>query len=90
MILIYLADDFDSSMDDSESEGRCNVVIALMQQHRKPKRNMKIPNYQIGFFVYEVKANQGASELKLHHTKYLLYFLFSQVKHKSNAVFFYL
>ncbi|XP_059139505.1 calpain-A-like isoform X2 [Physella acuta] len=55
LLTIIEPDDFDSSMDDAESEGRCNVVIALMQQHRKPRRNIKIPNYQIGFFVYETE-----------------------------------
>jgi len=48
-------DDFDPLTDDPEIEGRCSVVIALMQEHRQLARedcNMK--HLQIGFILYQV------------------------------------
>ena len=47
-------DDFNQDTDDAESEGKSNILISLMQQHRKVKRNTKVKSLQIGFFVYKV------------------------------------
>ncbi|KAJ8313093.1 hypothetical protein KUTeg_010466, partial [Tegillarca granosa] len=34
-------DDFNPETDDPETEGMCSIVIALMQEHRRSKRNVK-------------------------------------------------
>ena len=38
--------------DDPETEGKCSVVIALMQEHRRLREKVKA--LQIGFILYQV------------------------------------
>ena len=52
--LAVFADDFDPVTDDPENEGKCSVVIALMQEHRRSQRNMGVKMLQIGFIIYQV------------------------------------
>jgi calpain len=40
--------------DDPDSQGMCSIVIALMQEHRRSKRNVKVKSLQIGFVIYKV------------------------------------
>lgn len=50
------ADDFDPVTDDPENEGQCSVVIALMQEHRRSRRNEGVKMLQIGFIIYQVRV----------------------------------
>ena len=40
--------------DDPETEGKCSVVIALMQEHRRSREKVKVKALQIGFILYQV------------------------------------
>ena len=40
--------------DDPETEGKCSVVIALMQEHRRSRKKVKVKALQIGFILYQV------------------------------------
>ncbi|KAH9519525.1 hypothetical protein Btru_002925 [Bulinus truncatus] len=53
LLTILESDSFNLEVDDAESEGKCNIVIALMQEQRQTFRNVKVSCYQIGFFLYE-------------------------------------
>ena len=55
MYFICIADDFDPMTDDPENEGKCSVVIALMQIQRKDRCHAGSKNLQIGFILYQVK-----------------------------------
>lgn len=56
LIALYVTDNFDKDVDDAESEGLCSIVIALMQEHRRSKRNVKVKSLQIAFFLYPVSS----------------------------------
>jgi hypothetical protein len=49
-----LTDDFNEETDDPDSEGKCSIVISLMQEHRQSRRNVKVKRLQIGFMLYQV------------------------------------
>ena len=51
-----VVDDFDPVTDAPENEGRCSVVIALMQEHRRSRRNVGVKMLQIGFVIYQVSS----------------------------------
>ena len=48
------SDHFDPLIDDPEIEGKCSVVIALMQDHRRSQRHLGVKPRQIGFIIYQV------------------------------------
>lgn len=49
-------DDFDPIVDDPDSEGKCSVVIALMQEHRRSQRHLGVKTLQIGYILYKVSS----------------------------------
>lgn len=55
------SDDFDPMTDDPENEGKCSVVIALMQEHRRSQRHMGVKTLQIGFILYQVRTRKVPS-----------------------------
>jgi len=55
LFVFFFADDFDPMTDDPENEGRCSVVIALMQIQNKKQCRADAKNLQIGFILYQVK-----------------------------------
>ncbi|XP_021342177.1 calpain-A-like [Mizuhopecten yessoensis] len=61
-------DDFDEMKDDPEREGLCTIVISLMQEHRRSKRNVKVKSLQIGFFLY--KTEDPSQRLNIQHFRY--------------------
>ncbi|KAK2186212.1 hypothetical protein NP493_210g00025 [Ridgeia piscesae] len=61
-------DDFDPVTDDPENEGKCSVVIALMQEHRRSRRNMGVKMLQIGFIIYQTSTPK--ERLPAKHFKY--------------------
>lgn len=40
--------------DEDDHDGFCTVVIALMQKHRRSKKNIQIGCLQIGFAIYKI------------------------------------
>ncbi|XP_013421779.1 calpain-A [Lingula anatina] len=61
-------DDFDSSIDDLDDEGKCSVVIALMQEHRRSQRHLGVKMLQIGFVIY--KTEDPENRLPEKHFRY--------------------
>lgn len=61
-------DDFNPLKDDPDSQGMCSVVVALMQEHRRSKRNVKIKSLQIGFVIY--KTDDPRRRLDTRHFRY--------------------
>ncbi|XP_069135240.1 calpain-A-like [Argopecten irradians] len=61
-------DDFDETKDDPENEGLCTIVISLMQEHRRSKRNVKVKSLQIGFFIYKIQ--DPSKKLNVQHFRY--------------------
>ncbi|XP_071111005.1 calpain-A-like [Haliotis cracherodii] len=61
-------DDFNQDTDDAESEGKCSVVIALMQEHRVSSYSVKDKRLQIGFMLYKTEAKQD--QLPAKHFRY--------------------
>ena len=49
-----MTDDFDPIADDPDLEGKCSVVIALMQEHRRSQRHLGVKTLQIGYILYKV------------------------------------
>ena len=41
--------------DDPENEGKCSVVIALLQMQRRSQRYVGVKTLQIGFILYQVR-----------------------------------
>ncbi|XP_058465599.1 calpain-B-like isoform X2 [Malaya genurostris] len=57
--------------DDDDDEGKCTVIIALMQKNRRSRRNMGVDCLTIGFAVYRVSERDLAQKpLKLNFFKY--------------------
>ena len=54
ILTFFITDDFNENTDDPDSEGKCSIVIALMQEHRRSRRNVKVKSLQIGFMIYQV------------------------------------
>lgn len=68
VLTVTEADDFNPLTDDPESEGKCSVVIALMQDHRCSKRNIRVKTLQIGFMLYA--TDNPNTRLQSRHFKY--------------------
>ncbi|XP_060560457.1 calpain-A-like [Ruditapes philippinarum] len=51
-------DDFNEETDDPDSEGKCSIVISLMQEHRQSRRNVKVKRLQIGFMLYQTEDTE--------------------------------
>ncbi|XP_066301939.1 calpain-A-like [Branchiostoma lanceolatum] len=62
-------DDYDPEIDPPEDQGKCKVVVALMQEHRRSQRHLGVRNLQIGIHVY--KANKDPHERL--NPKYFMY-----------------
>lgn len=60
-----IADDYDSYVDDPDSEGKCSVVIALMQEHRRSQRYLGVKTLQIGFIIYKVCVSHHVNSASL-------------------------
>ncbi|ELT98268.1 hypothetical protein CAPTEDRAFT_97820 [Capitella teleta] len=61
-------DDFDPMTDDPVNEGKCSVVIALMQEHRRSHRRVGVKTLQIGFILYQ--TSNAEQRLPAKHFKY--------------------
>lgn len=68
LLSITEPDDFNHETDDAESEGKSNIVISLMQEHRRSKPNVKVKSFQIGFFIY--KTEDTKHKLSVKHFRY--------------------
>ncbi|XP_072038054.1 calpain-A-like [Amphiura filiformis] len=56
-------DDFDPWRDPAMKHGKCSVVIALMQEYRRTRQNIKPIREKIGFTLYKTNtANQRVSQ----------------------------
>lgn len=44
-------------VDDPGTEGKCSVVIAMMQEHRRSQRHLGVKTLQIGFTLYKVLSH---------------------------------
>lgn len=42
--------------DDDDEEGKCTLIIALMQKNRRAQRNMGMDVLTIGFAIYHVSC----------------------------------
>ncbi|XP_055589781.1 calpain-A-like isoform X3 [Uranotaenia lowii] len=57
--------------DEDDDEGKCTVIIALMQKNRRSRRNMGVDCLTIGFAVYRVTERDLAQKpLKMNFFKY--------------------
>ena len=56
LVTLNHVDDYDPYIDDPDAEGRCSVVIALMQEHRRSQRHLGVKTLQIGFIIYKVAS----------------------------------
>jgi hypothetical protein len=61
------SDEFNIETDDAESEGKCNIVISLMQDLAQKSRRIKPKSLQIGFAIY--KVNPKVFKLALLFTR---------------------
>ncbi|XP_067651433.1 calpain-A-like [Haliotis asinina] len=61
-------DDFNQDTDDAESEGKCSIVIALMQEHKVNICSVKDKRLQIGFMLYKTENVQA--RLPARHFRY--------------------
>lgn len=43
--------------DDEENDGKCTVIVALMQKNRRSKRRMGLEELSVGFVLYYVSSN---------------------------------
>ncbi|CAO1383373.1 unnamed protein product [Diamesa hyperborea] len=57
--------------DDDDEDGKCTVVVALMQKNRRSRRNMGVDCLTIGFAIYKVSESDLAQKpLKMNFFKY--------------------
>ncbi|XP_067932406.1 calpain-A-like [Watersipora subatra] len=68
LLTLHSPDDFDPLVDDPDARGKCSVVIALMQEHRRSQRHLGVKTLQIGFILYQV--TDPATRLKTNHFRY--------------------
>ncbi|KAF6041126.1 hypothetical protein EB796_000562 [Bugula neritina] len=68
LLTLTAPDDYDPIVDDPDSEGKCSVVIALMQEHRRSQRHLGVKTLQIGYILY--KVNDPHSRLGTNHFRY--------------------
>lgn len=68
VLTLHEPDNFNPQKDDPDSEGTCSVVIALMQEHRRSNRNVKVKSLQIGFVLY--KTDNPNRRLDTRHFRY--------------------
>ena len=68
LLTVNEADDFNSDTSDWESEGKSAILVSLMQEHRRSRRNVKLTSHQIGFFIYKTDTPNKA--LSLRHFRY--------------------
>lgn len=43
-----------TEVDEDDEEGKCTLIVALMQKHRRSKRNAGVDLLTIGFAIYHV------------------------------------
>lgn len=48
-------DDFDPDRDDPEEEGKCSVVLGLMQEYRRLGKSQGLENLYLGVQMFKVK-----------------------------------
>lgn len=57
--------------DDDDNDGKCTIIIALMQKHRRANRNMGLDTLSIGFAVYGLNEKDLAEKpLPLNYFKF--------------------
>ncbi|XP_052247024.1 calpain-B-like isoform X2 [Dreissena polymorpha] len=56
LLILNEPDEFNEDTDDPETEGKCSIVISLLQERTwPPKRNSRIMKHQIGFMIYTIE-----------------------------------
>lgn len=65
LLIAPFVDDFDPKTDDPDVEGKCSVVLALMQEHRRSQRHLGVKTLQIGFILYKVSTTQ-TGKMQIH------------------------
>ncbi|KAK7505992.1 hypothetical protein BaRGS_00002714, partial [Batillaria attramentaria] len=68
LLTLHEADEFNIDTDDAESEGKCNIVISLMQDLQQTSRRTKPKSLQIGFAIY--RTNTPDIKLPARHFRY--------------------
>ncbi|XP_055625907.1 calpain-A-like isoform X3 [Toxorhynchites rutilus septentrionalis] len=57
--------------DEDDDEGKCTVIVALMQKNRRSRRNMGVDCLTIGFALYRLSERDLAQKpLKMNFFKY--------------------
>jgi len=69
LLTLHEPDDFDPIADDPDLEGKCSVVIALMQEHRRSQRHLGVKTLQIGYILYKV-TDPNCGRLGTNHFRY--------------------
>ena len=54
LFIVCLPDDFDPDRDDPDEEGKCSVVLGLMQEYRRVGKSEGLQNLHIGMTIYKV------------------------------------
>ncbi|XP_077966798.1 calpain-A-like [Styela clava] len=62
-------DDFDPTRDDPANEGKCSIVLGLMQEYRRVGREDGLENLYIGINIYRLSGNPGR-RLPTNHFRY--------------------
>lgn len=68
LLTLHEADEFNIDTDDAELEGKCNIVISLMQDLRQTSRHTKPKSLQIGFAIY--RTSTPDTKLPARHFRY--------------------
>ncbi|XP_076473056.1 calpain-B-like [Babylonia areolata] len=68
VLTLHEADDFNIDTDDAESEGKCAIVISLMQHLQQTLRTHTPKSLQIGFAIY--KTETPDARLPARHFRY--------------------
>ena len=51
---MFFSEDYDEEFDDPEVQGKCSIVISLMQEYRRSQKHLGVKMLQIGYVIYKV------------------------------------
>lgn len=68
LLTLHEADEFNIETDDAESEGKCTIVISLMQHLLQSCRSVPPKSLQIGFAIYKTLTPEA--KLPARHFRY--------------------
>ena len=52
--IFYFSDNFDPAEDDPSAEGKCSVIVGLMQEYRRVGRAEGLENLFLGMNIFKV------------------------------------